>query len=544
VQVEDPKLNRKLRHRFHGIRKSREPDWLLHNYFWDANNAMAEFDAMDVETIIPGLGMLANSHTGLVNAQLKSPRRFADLHRFLDPGAGASSTYHDVHFDALETIEAGAELYVGYGDDWFADREHLGKIPLSVDFKIADKALAMLANIGNDIHDDKAKSDFVVDALDLFVSVSRPRDRLMNAFPRTLSAFEQVKKRGTADLTVPNRVRSIDWLGFNGRCLDNIRPGISNIKQAGRGAFATRDLKQGEVVAPMPLVHLRRHHMEVYDTENSKAKPWRTGTQQLLNYCYSHPESSLLFYPYAPVVNYINHSFQSPNVEPRWSTLPNHQNSWLDRTPNDLDTSDHAGLIMELVATRDIEAGEEILINYGASWEQSWNEYVNSWEPMPENEIYVASAKLNQEIAWIRLTNETSEYPFSNTADLLTGCFVDLSEKVPSEEMPTYIWKGADDLFNTGDYLQICEIIEIQQHQHYDPHEIYDRQDSIKPVDVKYTVFLDMGRDETAKIINVPRKAIMFFDDQYMSDNFKRDSFRHEIHLPDHMIPEAWRDMK
>jgi hypothetical protein len=512
---------------------------------------MARFDAMVVETIIPGLGMLANSHTGLVNAQHKSPRRFADLHRGIDAGTGASSTYHDVHFDALKTIEAGAELYVGYGDDWFAERQYLGEIPLSVDFKVADRAVAMLAAIGNNINDEATKSDLVVDALNLFVSVSRPRSRLMNALPRSLSVFDQVLKRGTADLTVPDRVRSIDWLDSNGRCLDNIRPGISTVKQAGRGAFATRDIKKDGVVAPLPVVHLRRHHMEVYDSENFddfEAGAWRVGTQLLLNYCYGHPQSSLLFYAYAPVVNYINHSFRSPNVELRWSTLANHQKSWLTRSPNDLDAEDHAGLIMELVAIRDIKAGEEILINYGSSWEDSWNEFVNTWEPAPNDDSYAASAKLNQELAWIRLTNETSEYPFPNAEDVLTGCFVDLSEKVKGqrEQMPIYTWKGTDKLFDTGDYLRRCEIIEIEHHQKHEPHEIFDRHDSSKPIDVKYTVVVYMDREDNrrAKVINVPRKAIMFFDEQYMSDNFKRDSFRHEIHLPDHMVPEAWRDMR
>jgi SET domain len=433
VQVEDVRLNRKLRYRHHGIRKFREPDWLLHNYYWDPTNAMAKFDARKVETVIPGLGMLANSHTGLVNAQHKSPRRFADFHRFLDPGAGASSTYHDVHFDALKTIEAGAELYAAYGDDWFAERQHLGDIPLSVDFNVADKAVEMVAGIGNNISDEETKSQFIVDAIDLFATVSRPRPRLTNALPKSLSVFEQVRERGTADLTVPDRVRSIDWLNSNGRCLDNIRPGISTIKQAGRGAFATRDIKKGGVVAPMPLVHLRWHHMEVYDSEDFsdfKSEAWRDGTQQLLNYCFGHPQSSLLFYAYAPVVNYINHSFRSPNVELKWSNLPNHQQSWLTRTPDDLDAEDHAGLIMELVAIRDIKVGEEILINYGPSWENAWEEFVNSWKPDPEDETYASSEKLNQELAWIRLTNETSEYPFSNAEDVLTGCFVDLSEKV------------------------------------------------------------------------------------------------------------------
>ena len=70
--------------------------------------------------------------------------------------------------------------------------------------------------------------------------------------------------------------------------------------------------------------------------------------------------------------------------------------------------------------------------------------------------------------------------------------------------------------------------------------EAFDRQDSVTPVEVTYNVVL---LDPEVKIIEVPRKAIQFFDEQYKSDNFWRNSFRHEIHLPSHMVPTAWRDL-
>ena len=32
-------------------------------------------------------------------------------------------------------------------------------------------------------------------------------------------------------------IRPVEWLRKNGKCLDNLRPGISTIEGAGRGAF-------------------------------------------------------------------------------------------------------------------------------------------------------------------------------------------------------------------------------------------------------------------------------------------------------------------
>lgn len=66
-------------------------------------------------------------------------------------------------------------------------------------------------------------------------------------------------------------------------CLDNIKPARSTIKQAGMGAFATRRIKKGEVVIPMPVLHLPRSHMGVYDSEDYEdpEKPVRYLGEQL-----------------------------------------------------------------------------------------------------------------------------------------------------------------------------------------------------------------------------------------------------------------------
>lgn len=84
-----------------------------------------------------------------------------------------------------------------------------------------------------------------------------------------------------------------------------------------------------------------------------------------MNYCYGHPESSLLLFPYAPSINYVNHHHTKYNAEVRWSTHASHKGEWLEMAPREMVVLDHAGLIMDMVATRDIEVGEEIYLNYG-----------------------------------------------------------------------------------------------------------------------------------------------------------------------------------
>lgn len=117
VQVEDYDFNRRLRRVYYGIEN--EPPsrpWLLNSYYWDPSTTLAQDEADDVQSIVPGLGMLANSHTGLVNAEQQGPNQQGYfLHRAFDVGAGASSCYHDSHFEAEKDIVAGEEIFVRYG---------------------------------------------------------------------------------------------------------------------------------------------------------------------------------------------------------------------------------------------------------------------------------------------------------------------------------------------------------------------------------------------------------------------------------------------
>jgi hypothetical protein len=94
--------------------------------------------------------------------------------------------------------------------------------------------------------------------------------RLANAIPRTLEDFSVALEEGSEEVNIPSRIKSIDWLKTNGMCVDNIMPMKSRITQAGRGAFATRRIKKGEVISPMPLVQVRRDHLDVYEADESE----------------------------------------------------------------------------------------------------------------------------------------------------------------------------------------------------------------------------------------------------------------------------------
>jgi hypothetical protein len=540
IQIADYKLNRKLRHWFYDTNKGDEPTWLLDNYYWNADNTLGEHETERVYSIVPGMGMLANSHTGLINSGMLRPKRESGgIHRSTHPSAGTSTTFHDLAFATFEHLEAGSELFVEYGDNWFKDRKELGLVPLSKDFKESDAMLEQFYKlVGEDVESDMAK-----DLWALFWNTSSPVEdsRVRNAFPRDLQRVPEVIESGTAKNSVPNRIRSLDWLKENGMCLDNIKSDQSKVAGAHRGAFATRPLKQGEVIAPVPVAHIRREYLEIYDSDNvqsKKNKPWYDSDQLLLNYCYGHTNSSVLLFPYAPVVNYINHSPKKYNAEMRWSSLPTQRQDFKEMHPDELMEHDHAGLILELVATKAIDVGEEILLDYGDRWERAWTKWVKNWQSYDDDEDYIPAFELNDYLTPVKTKDEQRKDPYR--ANLITVCFVIFDEDEPisknKKKEPIYNFESKKYLYETTDDAYRCDILERSE----DKKTYLD--DTVAPSLHTYTVRIHIKETEKAIIRKVPRRAIEFFDKAYKSDFGLTNTFRHEIGLPDHLLPPAWVD--
>jgi hypothetical protein len=108
----------------------------------------------------------------------------------------------------------------------------------------------------------------------------------------------------------------VEWLQKYGWCIDNLRVGQSTIADAGRGAFARRSFQAGEVVVPVPLQSFKdRAVFQVTQPE-----------QLYVNYCLQPKNSKMIFYPYGPIFNLINHPYtttgehKEPNVHLQWSS--------------------------------------------------------------------------------------------------------------------------------------------------------------------------------------------------------------------------------
>lgn len=325
--------------------------------------------------------------------------------------------------------------------------------------------------------------------------------------------------------------RDPQWLRENGYCLDNLESHRSKILDAGRGAFAGRDLMEGSVVTPVPVMPIASVDSLLLTLPKLDGS-FSHGRQLLLNYCWGHENSTLLLYPYSNHVNLINHS-PNPNVGLRWlagTTFPSLDTMQVDQ-PH--------GLLLELVALRDIRRGEEIVMDYGTSWSEAWEKHVNDWTPPPGAERYAPSYVHDDAIQSLRLEKELKTHPYPD--NIFTSCFYKYNateDKRTSSErnsVTTVPWQMSRGLFELSN-LRPCLVLE-RQHD--------TKKGTTFTVQIKNRFGLSPEqRVSGAHIVTeVPRRAIRFSDKIYTTDQHLPGAFRHPIGIPYDVFPEEWMDL-
>jgi len=526
--------------------------WLALAYLWLATCDFhpMQWEAEQVDVLLMGLGAAVNGHMALFNVQYKQHALHTDsagLHRSKDPGAGAFSYYHDQPHIATKPIEAGAEVFGNYGDQWFRSREHRfgSSLPDQSDYASADQLVQSMVDLlwhenqqskGNETNPGTPQEMEALrqDVLELIRMVGQ--ERVAAALPESHHKITHAAQVGTAKSSI-DTIRSSEWLQEHGFCIDHLEAAPSSIPQAGRGAFATHSLKAGTTVAPAPLFHIHRDDLFILNEVDEIQE-----TQLLLNYCFGHYNSSLLLCPYGSLTGFINHNHAAPNVKVVWSQHPTHKSEMLNMTLGEFLSVDgkeeyysQSGLLMEYVALRDIQQGEEILFNYGDEWEDAWNQHVATWTPMPGAETYVSASNMNADPYYTKLQtleemgNET--YPENI---FLTCKYSYLDEGVSfSQENATPIVREFNE---EGEFHEVrpCEVISRDDSQQLYTVQLFNHWST----DPNEVIFLY----DDVIVTNFPRRAITFADDLYTTDQFLPNAFRHPIMVPDDLFPRAWMD--
>jgi hypothetical protein len=276
------------------------------------------------------------------------------------------------------------------GNSWFTTRKDMGTVPLKGDLWKANKLLR-----GFQLLTEALEPAVASEALkDLWASFVRDNpwqtaSRILSAVPRNWDDTRLAMNISLISLKRRHHSVSVEWLKENGECGDWITVKPSTIRQAGRGAFARRRFKVGEILAPLPLIHVPfRSMLDMFEFASLGRKPKvdrkkKIHTQLLENYCMGHRESTLLLCPFGTLSNHINHNQTLANVKLIWAepSKSSHNLEWLNMTVDELHSTYRAGLAMNVVAIRDIQIDEEIFLDYGDEWEKAWQRHIDTWVP-------------------------------------------------------------------------------------------------------------------------------------------------------------------
>lgn len=496
---------------------------VLSNYLWRSHGRGAQFESDTVDIIQPNLGMASNGHLALynLNTQYDFFRQWSSIsNRTQAPSTGAYSSYTGLNFGASNLIEPGMELFLDYGPGYFSEREEeTGMIfPSDIDHGKADTIVKdFLKRIEKEEDRKNIDMDYANTIEDL--AAKDATKRVAVALPKSTDELKSADQVGTARYALSDSHRSLPWLAENGLCLDNFQVGLSSIAQAGKGAFVTHASKAGTVISPVPLLPVSREtlHMYNFDAKGSHLDVY--SHQLLLNYCFGHPKSSMLFFPYSSKVQYINHNGKNPNAILRWSSSKLNNMKMLEWRMKDM----KAGLMLEVVATRDIEVGEEVTINYGTEWEKAWLMHTENWsisrENIEANPTY-AMHVLDMKGDIIRTMKEQQTKPYPSC--VRTACFTWVSNGE---------FRYATKEFST---LRPCDIIGRVRKK--DGTYRYSAK-------VHETEYFDSRISDSAVLTDIPREAMSFIVEPYCSDQHFLGTFRHEIGLPEDIYPETWLDL-
>jgi len=505
--------------------------WPLRNYYWDWEGMAVGIynEASRAESIfVPGAGAIINSHAGLVNLLIGTHSLDnAGYHRSKDAGVAAYSNRHNMKFITEKDVPTGMELFTDYGEGYFLSRESMyGMVPFKDDYKKADKILKGFwekKSVQRADDDNKAAALYTK-------TMNKVNDaRTKAALPDSYELLKQAKYNETAMMSVPNVIRTTHWLEENGMCVDLLRAGTSTVPQAGRGAFATRSIMEGALITPMPLLRMGKDKLRRF-------KGMIEITPQLsVNYSFGHPKSSILLLPYAPVVNFVNNHLDKSKVNARiqWSTSKHHLKDWENDSVEDILNREHNGLMLELVATKNIEQGDEVFLDYGSRWDMAWKAYVENWSPPANSHDFQNVQELNaNEI--VRTIEELREKAYGY--NVKTFCRLDVGLFFNDAYR-----RGGKVFFRWDDYYVDKDDKERDENRTIECAVERRYEDANKEGVYLYVVILTFHANNTKKELflkDTPRWAI-----EFISDEFLDNAFRHAIDIADDIFPATWKDV-
>ena len=554
------------------------------NYWWargvpDHVRFEAPDDVVDYQI---GFGALPNHHCILSYLDTRYPDPAyidgrLDLttgsHDWDDPGAGAYSYNRGRSFTVEHSMQPGDEIFLNYGyckrSQTSFNPSWTSEIYMTQDFETAAKIIWQYATTTHS--DNKEGLTYSIEGraiippgtdrlvAELLPATKRDMDTILQGAANVMQVKSAVVQRSL-------NARTPDWIKNNGMCLENIVPKVSTLPSAGQGAFAQFRMRRGEIVAPAPLLQIvDKNALNLYNQDMEII-----GTQLVLNYCFGHQESTLLLCPNSNAV-LINHCStrrkqcgpQGPNAKVQWSSgWDPSSDQWRRMTLEQMAAEAGRGLAFEIVATRDIAAGEEIFIDYGPIWEKAWDDHVQTWKPPARPAGFVSAKEANEndgpvleELVSGDLRKEVN-HPY-----LFTGCVyyesrddrheyykqegVDWKSRSDKEILEWY----ADDA--SGGWYSYKYPEEGYKHHsdytHWPCSVLREQKDGRYVVRIHQNPYFSgqpwHENNLPRLLVNYPRSAIHYFVQPRASDQQLANAFRQWIQIPEDMFPSQWKNL-
>ena len=576
------------------------------HYWWGRGVPQtSRYEANEVVDFQITFGALPNHNCVLGSLDMYFPSPPNDVYddslmnRFEDPGAGAYSYHRGRIFYTREALPAGSEIFLSYGYCSRQDLENPSQaslwypewaqfIPMREDFEAASQATLtvwnkLLSRHGYDVDSipDGSPLPFEGDRYESLTSHARSLLPTNTSELKTAMSSDRHKLKQNLARQFGTTQRSAEWVRENGLCIENLIPGPSTLPQAGQGGIAQHRMKAGEIVVPVPLLHIMDKSV-LYLIEDMEEQEVSDSQQQLLtNYCFSHRHSSLMLCPTSNAI-LVNHCStrtkecgeEGPNAAIRWASP-----DWDPRTEVSLKASleDMAPnldrlLAMEIVALRDINPGDEVFIDYGEDWEKAWEEHVEEWEPErpDEEDFYFSIAEANNQapneplehLVSNSVRGEESDHPYIFTGCLYWPTELDDHEVFVDEEEVDFDELSDDELIQTygddGSFFRLDSEREKMQLNYWPCAVLYqeegdEEEEEDEDREATYLVRITQHPSEQRLpwhenevprfLYNYPRSSIHYFAKPYQSDVFMSNAFRHPIGIPDDMMPQQWLDL-
>ena len=304
-------------------------------------------------------------------------------------------------------------------------------------------------------------------------------------------------------------------------CVDTIHVQPSDVIP-GRGTFAKLPFLKGDRISSSPVSLLPRSHLNI-DGSNA---------QLLKNYVFGNENSSVMVLPYGLGFNTINRAPpEEANVKIVWSDSKLSDNTALHMTGSDAMLYEDGTLLMDLIAVREITPGDELLMDYGKDWSDTWRKHHDEWTSPPGSASY-RSASLFLEshrsmhddgvprqkkdaLQQLHLSDELDQQSLRD--NIMMACYH------PSHG-------SADERC-----LWPCTILELPGDETDAPYRA--RFDEVKDDEVLSYCKLAI---DTNTDFWLPERDIRLVDKPYTSDQFLAQAFRHEIGLAAHSTPSKW----